>query len=197
MRRRQRARDAIVEAATSLFQDQGIHGTRIEDITERADVAKGAFYSHFASKDALVADLLRKGVRRLLAEYLAGIQSTAAAPQMLSRIVERHEAFFSEHPVQAVLFHQARGVLYVRGASRHPLRAVFEEYLSGLAAILGHSPRDARTAEELAAVVGGAIVGYRSLRIAAGLPVRAAAVSAVLRDGVPPVPGRRRPGSRA
>jgi hypothetical protein len=43
-------------------------------------------------------------------------------------------------------------------------------------------------------VVGGAIVGYRSLRLAAGLPLHREVLAAVLLEGVPAVvaAGRRR-----
>lgn len=53
-RRREKTRTALVEAARTLFARQGVDNTRINEITEEADVGFGSFYNHFTSKDAIV-----------------------------------------------------------------------------------------------------------------------------------------------
>jgi AcrR family transcriptional regulator len=49
-----------VEAARELFARQGVDATRINEITERADVGFGSFYNHFADKDEIVEAVLRE-----------------------------------------------------------------------------------------------------------------------------------------
>jgi AcrR family transcriptional regulator len=44
----------LVEAAQTLFAQQGVDATRINEITEAADVGFGSFYNHFESKEAIV-----------------------------------------------------------------------------------------------------------------------------------------------
>jgi AcrR family transcriptional regulator len=63
-RRRLRTRAALLAAAREVFAAQGAGATTIQDITEAADVAKGSFYNHFDSKDAI----LRAVVEETLAE---------------------------------------------------------------------------------------------------------------------------------
>jgi AcrR family transcriptional regulator len=58
------ARDRILESAYELFSHRGIRGVGIDEIRERADVAKATLYRHFASKDELVLAFL--GHRELL-----------------------------------------------------------------------------------------------------------------------------------
>lgn len=53
------AKDALLEAACQLFYTQGIRGTSVEAILERAGVARQSLYQHFESKDGLVAAFLR------------------------------------------------------------------------------------------------------------------------------------------
>jgi AcrR family transcriptional regulator len=69
-RRRERTRARLTEATRALITEKGVSGLRINEITERADVALGSFYNHFESKeeivDAVVTDSLRE-----LAEALA------------------------------------------------------------------------------------------------------------------------------
>jgi AcrR family transcriptional regulator len=52
------AKDALLEAACSLFYTNGIRGTSIEAILDRAGVARQSLYQHFESKDGLVAAFL-------------------------------------------------------------------------------------------------------------------------------------------
>jgi AcrR family transcriptional regulator len=54
-RRKAETRAKLLEAAQAVFARQGIDATRINEITEEADVGFGSFYNHFESKDAVVA----------------------------------------------------------------------------------------------------------------------------------------------
>src|SRR4051794_12198344 len=55
--RRQKNKD-LQAAALELFLRKGIEGTTIDDIVERAGVAKGSFYRYFNDKDALARALV-------------------------------------------------------------------------------------------------------------------------------------------
>ena len=52
-------RAKIFAAATQLFAQNGYHATTVADIAEAAGVAKGTFFVHFPSKDAVIAALVR------------------------------------------------------------------------------------------------------------------------------------------
>ncbi len=53
-------RRALVEAALGAFLEDGFEATRMGDVAARAGLAKGTAYLHFASKEALFADVLRE-----------------------------------------------------------------------------------------------------------------------------------------
>src|SRR5690606_33177563 len=60
--RQQRAKETrarLFAAAAELFDAQGYHQTTVDQIVKRANVAKGTFFLHFATKDAVIAELLR------------------------------------------------------------------------------------------------------------------------------------------
>ncbi|MEO6028793.1 MAG: TetR/AcrR family transcriptional regulator [Candidatus Binatia bacterium] len=59
-RRRAKTRSQLLQAAKRLLATKGFHGTKIADIAAAADVGTGTFYLHFATKDALFADLVRE-----------------------------------------------------------------------------------------------------------------------------------------
>jgi AcrR family transcriptional regulator len=50
-----------------LFRDKGYTATTVEEITKRADVAKGTFFNYFPSKEALLGELAVWQVERLRA----------------------------------------------------------------------------------------------------------------------------------
>src|SRR5512138_2977841 len=54
-----RTRARIIEAARQLFNRHGFEAVTIEQIMARAQLTRGGFYHHFASKSALYAEAVR------------------------------------------------------------------------------------------------------------------------------------------
>jgi AcrR family transcriptional regulator len=88
-RRRARTRAKLIAAARELFARQGIESTRINEITEEADVGFGSFYNHFDSKDAIV-DVV---IEQCLAEQGAAIDAVTRDlddPAEVIAVAHRH-----------------------------------------------------------------------------------------------------------
>ncbi len=51
--RKQRSRDKILKSAFCLFTRQGYENTSIDQVMQKADLTRGAFYAHFSSKSDL------------------------------------------------------------------------------------------------------------------------------------------------
>ncbi|MBU3063048.1 TetR/AcrR family transcriptional regulator [Nocardia sp. NEAU-G5] len=68
-RRKRRSRKLLREAFLSLVLERGYAAITVEDITERADLGRATFYTHYSDKDALldqiVTDLIEEMQRRL------------------------------------------------------------------------------------------------------------------------------------
>lgn len=56
-RKKEETRHRIFHAAIDLFREKGFESTTVDEITERADVAKGTFFNYFHRKDAVLAFL--------------------------------------------------------------------------------------------------------------------------------------------
>jgi AcrR family transcriptional regulator len=66
---RMRPRERILEVASDLFYRRGIRAVGVDAIAEAAETNKMTLYRHFPSKDALVAEYLRKAARRVDARW--------------------------------------------------------------------------------------------------------------------------------
>ncbi len=64
-------RRAMVDAAITLFSQQGVRGTGVAAIAERAGVTPSALIHHFGSKEGLVQAVLEEADRRALARLSA------------------------------------------------------------------------------------------------------------------------------
>jgi AcrR family transcriptional regulator len=53
-RRTARTREAIVTAALELFEERGIQGTTVDEISARADIAPRTFFRYFPTKEAVL-----------------------------------------------------------------------------------------------------------------------------------------------
>lgn len=62
---RRDTRAAIITATVALIADRGFSATSVDDIAERAGVAKGSVYYNFGSKAALFETVLTEGQRTL------------------------------------------------------------------------------------------------------------------------------------
>ena len=60
LRRGRGARERILSASQQLFRDQGINCTGMDQLCAVAEVSKRTLYQHFAGKDELIADNLRR-----------------------------------------------------------------------------------------------------------------------------------------
>lgn len=172
-RKKEQTRASLLEAAMAQFVRQGVYTTRVEDITDGADIAKGAFYNYFASKAELVAELLLQGIRLLDEAYLRPARGRKAPKDRVRDFVKRHEAFLDEHPEYALLFHQSRGMLLLEPDASPKLNEVFRRYLECIVSQFGDGAKteaEKGAALQRAAALAGLIAGHRSFAAAAGLP---------------------------
>ena len=65
--RRGSRHDEFVQAAAHLFAERGYAGTSVDDVGNRLGVSGPAIYWHFASKEALLTEMLSDISDRLLA----------------------------------------------------------------------------------------------------------------------------------
>src|SRR5215813_143336 len=68
------ARERLLDAAEALIYAGGIHATGVDAIVKQSGTARKSFYTHFDSKDALVAVALERRDERWMNWFIAGTQ---------------------------------------------------------------------------------------------------------------------------
>lgn len=64
-RKKEETKRRIYVAALELFHDKGFERTTVDEITERADVAKGTFFNYFPHKESVLSYMSEEALRRV------------------------------------------------------------------------------------------------------------------------------------
>jgi AcrR family transcriptional regulator len=179
LRRGRGARERILSASQQLFRDQGINCTGLDQLCAAAQVSKRTFYQHFAGKDELIAEHLRRFDPDVLPEVF---DRTDLTPR------ERLLAAFDLHGPLCPFIAAAVEI----NDPEHPARVQACEYKKAFAARLTATAREAgatnpeQLGEQLALLLDGASARNRVLN--AESFATAAAIAAVLVDDAIPAP---------
>ncbi len=173
VRRGRGARERILSTAQQLFRDQGINSTGIDQLCAAAEVSKRTLYQHFAGKDEVIAECLRRFDPDVLPEVF---DRTDLTPR------DRLLAAFDVHSPLCPYIAAAVEI----ADSSHPARVTARDYKQAFAARLTETAREAgathpeRLGEQLALLLDGA--SARSRVLDTDTLATAAAIAAVLVD---------------
>ncbi len=88
--RRERTRQALLDAAGELFAKQGVERTTVEEIADSAGLSVGSIYKHFANKEALAVAFVDESLT--IAE--AYLRVALAADTPVERLTQAGDAYF-------------------------------------------------------------------------------------------------------
>jgi TetR/AcrR family transcriptional repressor of nem operon len=69
-------REIIVEAATRLFRERGIHGISVSDVMAAAGLTHGGFYGHFESREALATEACSRAFEQSSLRWQARVEQS-------------------------------------------------------------------------------------------------------------------------
>ena len=82
-------RRQLLDAAGTVFVDQGVHAAGMDDIAVLAGVSKPVLYQHFDSKRDLYIEVLRHHVDELLGRIRAALDSASDNRRRVEAAVDR------------------------------------------------------------------------------------------------------------
>lgn len=161
-RRKLRTRKALLGVALELFAQKGIYWTKIEDITEQADVGKGTFYQYFETKEVLLGELLAQGLDELLDGIRTALAGVSPGQEALEALIQAELDYYLEHPEFLLLFHQVRGFLQLKRQPVEHLRQIYTQHLDKLGQVLEKSLNGKALRPKAAREMGIAVSAYCS-----------------------------------
>ena len=96
--RRVQTRARLMAGAVDVFAERGVLGASVEEICEAAGFTRGAFYSNFADKNALVLAIIEQNVHnateaaRRAIDGLAELPAQTSVGELLSYVLTRFQA---------------------------------------------------------------------------------------------------------
>ncbi|MCQ0986916.1 TetR/AcrR family transcriptional regulator [Jiella marina] len=126
-------KQAIERAALSLFAERGYPAVSMREIAERVGIRQGGIYNHFASKQALLVQLMEGHMRALLVALDASVPSGGDPRQRLGEFVRFHVLYHLTQPDDVFIAYMELRSLEPAGLSRlKELRRAYEERLRGI-----------------------------------------------------------------
>jgi AcrR family transcriptional regulator len=164
--RRNATRQKLYSAAVTLLAEQGFSSTTVEEIAERAGVAKGTVYYNFSGKAELFEELMRHGVGLLRTELQHAADSAAGAGgsrvDALDAMVRAGLLFIDGHPAFTQLY--VAELWRTNRAWRSTLTAVRREVVGVVEQVLRDGVAEGELSREIdipltaAALVGTVLV---------------------------------------
>ena len=155
------SRKRILEAAASLFRENGFDGVGLADIMKAAGLTHGGFYGHFSSKEDLEAQALSLALARSLTNWSQTVDSAAGRP--LSALAGQYLSPYSREnvgegcPIAALGCDAAREGERVRSAFTAGLEPVLA-LLSNVVPGPSKAQRRRKAIATLAGMVGAMIL---------------------------------------
>jgi len=114
----------ILDAAEELFAEHGYHGTSLRDVADRVGLRIPSLYNHFASKEALYAAVLARGIGPVVALLSELAEAPEAERNDPRRVVEPVMRLLAERP------HLPRLVLHETLSGGERLTPMLREWMA-------------------------------------------------------------------
>ena len=128
------ARERLLDAAEALIYAGGIHATGVDAIVKQSGTARKSFYTHFESKDALVAAALERRDERWMNWFIAGtLRHGKTARTHLLGMFDVLREWFASEDFHGCAFLNAAGEI---ASADDPIRIVAREHKERLLAFV-------------------------------------------------------------
>jgi len=151
-------REQILRAAAQLFAERGSRAVGVDDVGAAVGVTGPAIYRHFASKDAMLAEMLLRISERLLAGGSEQVAAAGADPvRQLRALIDFQVDFALDNP--ALITVQDRDLGSLTDADAAQVRRLQRRYVEVWVAVLArlHPAADAAACRARAHAVFGLI----------------------------------------
>ncbi len=159
----EKRRNQILDAATNIFNQFGLHNARVDDIAQEAGLSKGTLYWYFKSKDEIIIAILSRLFERELSKLRQLQYSNKPAKEQLQQFldftIEDLRSWLKFVPVAyeflGLIFRQT----FVQGAFKQYLRTYLELLIPIVQKGIDNGEFNAASAVDVSIALGAIIEG--------------------------------------
>jgi AcrR family transcriptional regulator len=94
----------LYEAGLVGFAERGYHGVSVRDLTDAVGIRAQSFYAHYGSKEALLFEIVQRGMDRHRAMLTDALLQVGTSPSdQLAGLVRAHVQRFLDEPLVAIV----------------------------------------------------------------------------------------------
>jgi len=90
-------RKKVLVAAAELFSKRGFHQARMDEIAQRAGVAKGTLYYNFSSKSKLFSATVTEGIDEIIVKIRDQLDADMPFADHFRKLIECNVALYLQH----------------------------------------------------------------------------------------------------
>jgi AcrR family transcriptional regulator len=199
-RERQELRQAILIASREIAAREGWQSVSIRKVAERIEYSPPTIYEHFASKEALLVELMREGFRLLMERVHAGDSAAAAPEARIRAVAQAYWEFAWDHPELYQVMHGLGGVPFCfdgqsESAENMPTtsdpgqvspeaKAVFQFTMDAIKDLVGGGEQDCEEREASVHILWATLHGLVALTMASRIDINYVRASNLLERAV-------------
>lgn len=105
MKKGEKRKQELLKIAYDLFITRGYENTSVDEIIEKAQIAKGTYYYYFQSKEQMLEDVVKMMIESETEIAKQIIGSGMPVPQKIVGVITSIKPAEPEQPIQDALFH--------------------------------------------------------------------------------------------
>lgn len=87
----------IYRSAAKVFAKNGFEKTTVDEIAEKAKIAKGTIYYHFQSKEEIFFGLIEDGMHKIIEKVIKETESTEDPKEKLEKLLNTQLDFYESY----------------------------------------------------------------------------------------------------
>lgn len=152
-------RGEILAAARSVFAEKGFEAATVDEIAERAGLAKGTLYLYFPSKREIYLGAFRDGVMEVVEAARKGMEEANGVYDKLRAFVRIRMQYAEDNRELFKIFHSEFGQITHPAAKGEWFMNIYQEQLEALSTLLEEAARAGMVRNLPAGVAASAIYG--------------------------------------
>ncbi|MBR1567290.1 MAG: helix-turn-helix transcriptional regulator, partial [Oscillospiraceae bacterium] len=114
MKKGERRKQELLEIAYDLFLTRGYENTSVDEIIEKAQIAKGTYYYYFSSKEQMLEDVIERMIESEAEMARRIVGSEMPVPQKIIGIMASLKPAEKERPIRDALFQPENVLMHDR-----------------------------------------------------------------------------------